>query len=102
MRSTRFSLLALFCLAVTLLNAHADAPASPVAYFSNAREVKIADATKQNYVVLDSAVFEHARADLGDLRFYADSTELPYAIVVKRGSAESTLSSIPILNKGKV
>src|SRR5438045_4928001 len=90
------------CLSAALLLSGADAaPADPFAYFTNVRDVNVSDKAKQNYIVLDASIFEHARADLADLRFYAGSTEVPYAIVVKRGSAETTLSTIPILNTVK-
>lgn len=93
--------LALIIVAVCTLANAADAPSATVAYFTNTRNVKSSDKTKQNYVVLDADVFIHSRADLADLRFYAGTTEVPYAIVIKRGSSETELSTIPILNKGK-
>src|SRR4051812_24742510 len=78
---------------IAVFTAGADAPADPFGHFTNVRDVNVADKAKQNYVALDASVFEHSRADLADLRFYSGSTEVPYAIVLKRGSSESTLSS---------
>ena len=87
---------------ITTVSLGADPPASPLAYFSRVRDVNGISSDKQSYVVLDEAVLQHSRADLGDLRFYAGSTEVPYAIALKRGSSEGALSTIPILNKGTV
>ena len=82
----------------------AAAPAgAPVAYLSHTRTVNISAPDKQSYITLDEAIFQHARADLGDLRFYSpQQTEVPYAIVTRRGSTASALSSVPVLNKGVV
>lgn len=87
------------CAAVALAS---DAPVSRVAYFSRTRNVTAGAADKQDYVVLDEAIFNHARADLGDLRIFAGEAEVPYSIVVKRGSTQAALSSVPVLNKGTV
>ena len=58
----------------------ADAPpARP--YFSNDRPIEVQQADRQNYVVIDDAIWQHARSDLGDLRIYdAAGVEVPYAI----------------------
>jgi len=52
-------------------------------YFSQARNVTVSDASRQNYIALDAAVWEHARADLADLRLYDSANkEVPYALVL--------------------
>ena len=42
------------------------------------REVQLAPGAAQQYIVIDGKVWEHARADLGDLRLYAAGAEVPY------------------------
>jgi len=50
-------------------------------YFSNDRPIQVPQPDRQSYVVIDDAVWQHARADLGDLRIYdAAGQEVPYAI----------------------
>lgn len=102
--SKSVSCAALLFAALVLIGA-ADAPVSPVAYFERARSVKVSDPEKQNYAILDEAVWQHSRADLGDLRLYTNDNpqqEIPYAIVAQNGTSRTELSSVPVLNKGVV
>jgi hypothetical protein len=96
-----------WCCFVSILataSALAAAPAdSELPYLAHTRTVSITSPDKQNYITLDEAIFQYARADLGDLRFYTtQQTEVPYAIAERRGSSVSALSTVPILNKGTV
>lgn len=99
----RFSIFAGVLLFACSTARAADPPASSASYFSHTRTVTISAADKQNYITLDEAIFQHLRADLGDLRLYTSQhAEVPYAIVTERGSTASALSTIPVLNKGVV
>jgi hypothetical protein len=80
----------------------ADVSVSPFAYFERARNVKVSTPDKQNFLVLDEAVWQHSRADLGDLRLYSGEQEIPYAVVLEQGGTLAEHSSVPILNKGVV
>jgi hypothetical protein len=90
------------CISVACLTGFADAPKSPYAYFKRGREVKIAAPEKQNYFVLDEAVWRQSRADLGDLRLYSNEQEVPYSVVVQQGGTLAQHSSVLMLNKGVV
>ncbi|MCU1286771.1 MAG: hypothetical protein JWO13_3121 [Acidobacteriales bacterium] len=88
--------------ALLLAGFTSDVPAGLVAYFQRVRNVTVSGPDKQNYAVLDEAIFEHARADLGDLRLFAGEKEIPYSLAVRSGSTRAEHSSVPILNKGLV
>jgi hypothetical protein len=60
----------------------------PVSYLKYQRPVQTSSASGQYYVPVDETTWTHARPDLGDLRIFADQTEVPYALVTKRGSLE--------------
>ena len=47
------------------------------------RAVELAPGAGQQFLVLDAAVWSHARADLSDVRLYSGGTEVPY--VLQRG-----------------
>jgi Protein of unknown function (DUF3999) len=50
------------------------------------REVQLAPGAAQQYIVIDGKVWEHARADLGDLRLYAAGAEVPYVAEAAAGA----------------
>ena len=68
-------------------------------YFENTREIR-ASAGLQNYFVVDEEIWAHARPDLGDLRIYADSQEIPYTIMTQRASIANAEKEAAILNLG--
>ncbi len=68
-------------------------------YFTNTREIRCA-AGEQNYFVVDEEIWAHARPDLGDLRLYADSEEIPYKIETQRASTTTAERDATILNLG--
>ena len=48
------------------------------AYFSNVREVRVAQPGRQNYLVVDPELWDKSRNDLGDLRLVTPSgAEIP-------------------------
>lgn len=92
--------LALFVLAAAGLAA--DRPAARP-YFTTGRDLQISQPARQNYFVIDDAIWQHARADLGDLRLYdAAGAELPYAVILQgeRSNARSVAANVFNLAKG--
>ncbi len=74
-------------LMVLLFWAGAAGPVQPAPqYFTDTREIRVSAPQRQNYLVVDVELWAHARPDLGDLRIYDDQQEIPYALVVSRGS----------------
>ena len=70
-------------------------------YFKYQRNVQ-ASPTAQQYLVVDDAVWEHARADLGDIRLVAEGTEVPYTILIESGNAERERKDVPVLQQSTV
>lgn len=70
-------------------------------YFHYQRPVQPAT-PGQHYVVVDETLWQHARPDLADLRFYAGSTEVPYALTTERGSLESDHRDVRVLQQSTV
>ena len=66
------ALLAILVLAATT-NAEPEIP-----YFKQVREVSISAPERQNYLVVDAAIWNHARRDLADLRLYDGASQVPY------------------------
>ena len=60
-------------------------PAIP--YFKYQRPVQ-AQPGGQRYLAVDEQTWKNARRDLGDLRLYSGQQEVPYALIVERGSRE--------------
>jgi len=86
------------CLAAFLCVA---ATQSRIEYFSNVRDVEPSGANVQNHFVVDGEIWDHARPDLGDLRLYDGSGELPYALQVERAESNSQQNEVKLLNLGK-
>jgi hypothetical protein len=62
-----------YIVALFLLSLLADAPARPeqaIPYFTNVREVRVAQTARQSFFVVDEELWNHSRPDLGDLRLY--------------------------------
>lgn len=89
------------CLLVISLLAIAPVPEPAAGYLSNMRRVQGVVPGKQNYVVLDDEIWEHARHDLGDLRLFAGETEFPYVLAVQRGSTSAQRSEAKLLDLGR-
>ncbi len=73
-----------------------------IAYFRNLRQVQNAAPGRQTYIVIDEAVWQHARPDLADLRLYAGDREVPYALTVQSGHAAGGETAAKLLNAGRV
>jgi len=72
-----------------------------ISYFQYQRPVQLSGAG-QHYIIVDEAVWKHARPDLGDLRLYAGQTETPYALVTERGSQQRQRTQVPVLQQSRV
>jgi hypothetical protein len=90
-------------LLLALLAVSATASDLNPAYFSNVRDVRIAHPDRQNYLVVDPELWDKGNSDLGDLRLLTLSGgEIPYAIVVKRGSSSTHETEAKVLQLGTV
>ncbi|HKF23145.1 MAG TPA: DUF3999 family protein [Candidatus Angelobacter sp.] len=72
-----------------------------LSYFKYQRPVEPAGAG-QHYVVIDETVWAHARPDLGDLRFFAGETEMPYMLLIERGSLIQDREDVKVLQQASV
>ncbi len=50
------------------------------------RGVELAAGASQQYVVVDTTIWAHARPDLGDVRLYSAGTEVPYVLQIGSGA----------------
>ncbi len=73
-----------------------------IAYFTHMRDIDISSPARQNYFDIDEDTWTRARADLGDLRLYAQEKEVPYCLVEERASSSQTEQAAKILQLGKV
>lgn len=73
-------------------------PEPRIPYFSRVRDVSIAASGQQNYVIIDADVWQHARADLADLRLYDGPTQVPYALLAQRATTSSQPAEARIFN----
>ena len=69
-------------------------------YFSNMKQVTVSATDRQNYIVVDSDIWDHARPDLADLRLYDDETQVPYELKQQAGGVSSEERQARILNLG--
>lgn len=89
-------------LAAVSLGFAADRPAARP-YFTTDRPIQAAQSNRQNYFVIDDDIWQHARADLADLRIYDDAGgEVPYAVVLQgeRSNLRSVDAKVFNLAKG--
>jgi Protein of unknown function (DUF3999) len=84
-----------------VLLAFAPSAQEPVsAYFSNLRQVTVSAPDRQNYIVVDGEIWNHARPDLADLRLYDNETQMPYELKQELGGVSSEERQARILNLG--
>jgi hypothetical protein len=94
-----------FLPSLALLMLLAESPARPqqaISYFTNTREIHIAEPGKQNYFVVDEEIWNHARPDLGDLRLYDGESPVQYALSEQRDGIMSEEVEAKMLNLGAV
>lgn len=95
----------LLAILICLLSVLADAPTRPeaaVPYFTNVRDVQIAQPGSQNYFVVDEELWTHSRPDLGDLRLMDGGSPVQYALSEQRAGTTSEEVEAKILNLGSV
>jgi uncharacterized protein DUF3999 len=73
-----------------------------IRYFTNVREVQISAPDKQNYVVIDSEVWGHARPDLADIRLYDGTTQVPFILQEQQPRKATVEKEASLLNLGTV
>ena len=71
-------------------------PAIP--YFKYQRPVQ-AQPNGQRFLAVDEQIWKNARPDLGDLRLYSGQQEVPYALMVERGSRENDNKDVSVLQQ---
>ena len=80
----------------------ASLPEPAVPYFSNVRDVHIAQPERQNFFIVDEELWAHSRSDLGDLRLYDGDSAVQYSLSEQRAGASSEEVEAKILNLGSV
>ncbi len=81
-----------------LLPAAASDPEAAIPYFKEVRDVSISAPDQQNYIVVDAAIWSHARPDLADLRLYDGTKQVPYQVTSERAATFAQESEAKILN----
>jgi hypothetical protein len=66
-------------------------------YFKYRRQVQSINYAGQHYLVVDEAIWRHARPDLNDLRMYAAEKEVPYKLMVEIGGSETEQKQFRVL-----
>jgi hypothetical protein len=69
-------------------------------YFRYTRDISIVQPGKQNYLVVDVAIWAHARASLSDVRLYDREVQVPYALSEEQASSSTQVREARILNLG--
>ncbi len=69
-------------------------------YLRYTRDVTIGQPGKQNYFVVDAAIWAHSRADLSDVRLYGREVQVPYALSEEQGASSTVEREARILNLG--
>lgn len=81
--------------------AFAQPVAAPVReYLRYTRDVTIAQPGKQNYFVVDAAIWAHSRAGLSDIRLYDRDVQVPYGLSEEQGASSTVEREARILNLG--
>src|SRR5258708_5293035 len=75
---------------------------SALSYFHYQRPLQPLDSSGQHYIVVDDAVWQHARSGLSDLRIYSRDKEIPYRITIEQGSSETEQRQCRVLQPGTV
>lgn len=77
-------------------------PEPAIPYFTNVRVVEIAQPGSQNFLVVDEELWNHSRADLGDLRLYDGDSPVEYFLSEQRAGTAWEEREAKILNVGVV
>jgi hypothetical protein len=73
-----------------------------IPYFKYQRQVQAPGSGGQQYFVVDEAVWQHARPNLGDLRLYLAGKEVPYALQIESGGSETEREEFRVLQPAMV
>jgi len=71
-------------------------------YFKYRRQVQPINSAGQHYIVVDEALWRHARSDLNDLRLYAAEKEVPYKLLVETGGSGTEQKQFRVLQPASV
>ncbi|MGZ4816633.1 MAG: hypothetical protein ACXVZV_14555 [Terriglobales bacterium] len=77
-------------------------PEAAIPYFSNVRDVQVAQPDRQNFFIVDAEIWGHSRPDLGDLRLYDAESTVQYELSEQRAGTSSEEVEAKILNLGSV
>lgn len=69
-------------------------------YFRYTRDLSAAEPGRQNYLVVDAAIWAHVRPDLADVRLYDGVMQVPYALSEEEGASSTLEREARILNLG--
>jgi hypothetical protein len=72
-----------------------------IPYFKFQRPVQVQPGG-QRFLAVDEQIWKNARPDLGDLRLYSGQQEVPYALMVERGSRENDNKDVRVLQQSVV
>ncbi len=75
--------------------------ASP-SYFKYRRQVQSINSAGQHYIVVDEALWRHARPNLDDIRMYAAESEIPYKMTVETGGSETEQKQFRVLQPASI
>src|SRR5437667_12722764 len=87
-------------LLITLALASPADPEPALSYFTNLRDVTIAAADRQNYIIVDEGIWNDARQDVADLRLYANGTEVPFVLAQHGRGSSSEKRPAEVLHLG--
>lgn len=73
-------------------------PEPQIQYFRHVRDVTSTTPDRQNYVIVDSVIWAHARPDLADLRLYGGAGQVPYQLTSQSASTSAQEGEAKILN----
>lgn len=77
-------------------------PEAAIPYFAVVRDVHIAQADRQNFFTIDTALWNHSRPDLGDLRLYDGNSPVQYFMAEQSAGVSSEDAEAKIVNLGSV
>jgi hypothetical protein len=78
--------------------APAASPEPQIQYFKQVRDVTSTTPDRQNYLIVDTVIWAHARPDLADLRLYDGASQVPYQLTSQSASSSAQESEAKILN----
>jgi hypothetical protein len=73
-------------------------PEPAIPYFKQVRDVSITAPERQNYLVVDANIWNHARPDLADLRLYDGANQVPYQLTSEAAATSTREVEAKILN----